>query len=57
VKELARAVPAQTVKELRKQMVDRCTRVAASAGGFLGLATISSDEKAKIDEFARAWDG
>jgi hypothetical protein len=57
VKALARILPAPTVKELRKQMVDRCTRVAAAAGGFLGLATISHEEKAKIDEFARAWDG
>jgi hypothetical protein len=31
--------------------------VAASAGGFLGLASISAIEQARIDEFARAWEG
>ena len=31
-------------------------RVAAAAGGFLGLSTISKHEQAKIDELAKAWD-
>ena len=31
--------------------------VAAAAGGFLGLSTISKHEQAKIDEIAKAWEG
>jgi hypothetical protein len=57
VHELARALPKATAAEMKKYTIDRCTRVAAAAGGFLGLATISKHEHAKIDEFARAWDG
>jgi hypothetical protein len=41
---------------MKKNMVDRATRVAAAAGGFLGLATISKHEHAKIEELAKAWD-
>jgi len=40
---------------MKKKMLDRCTRVAAAAGGFLGLNTISKHERAKIDELANAW--
>ena len=36
---------------------ERRTRVAESAGGFLGLSTISKHERAKIDELAKAWVG
>jgi hypothetical protein len=57
VKELSRVMPASSVAELRKQTLDRCRRVAEAAGGFLGLATISKSEQAKIDEFAKAWGG
>jgi hypothetical protein len=56
VHELARSLPKTTAAEMKKYTVDRCTRVAAAAGGFLGLATISKHEHAKIDEFAKAWD-
>jgi len=56
VHEAARLMPKETVAALKKKMMDRATRVAAAAGGFLGLATISKHEKAKIDELAKAWD-
>jgi hypothetical protein len=56
VHELARLMPKDTVAAMKKKMAERSTRVAAAAGGFLGLATISKHEKAKIDELAKAWD-
>jgi hypothetical protein len=57
VRELAHLMPKESIAELKRNMVDRCTRVAESAGGFLGLSTISKSERSAIDEFARAWDG
>lgn len=57
VRELAHLMPKENLVELKRHMVDRCTRVAEAAGGFLGLSTISKHERAKIDEFAKAWDG
>lgn len=56
VRELARIMPKETITEMGRQLTDRCKRVAESAGGFLGLATISKSEQAKIDEFAKVWD-
>jgi hypothetical protein len=38
----------------RTLMLDRFARVAAAAGGFLGLETVPQHERAKIDEFAKA---
>ena len=55
VHELARITPKETIAAMKKKMLDRCTRVAAAAGGFLGLNTISKHERAKIDELANAW--
>jgi len=57
VRELAKQLPKETVAKMRQHMVDRCTRIAAAAGGFLGLAAISKHEQAEIDEFAKAWGG
>src|SRR5436190_6015854 len=57
VHELARLTPKETISSMKKNMVDRATKVAAAAGGFLGLATISGKEQAKIDELSKAWDG
>ena len=57
VHELARITPKETIAAMKKHMVDRSHRVAAAAGGFLGLATISKHEHAKIDELAKAWNG
>src|SRR5207237_231091 len=56
VHELARLMPKESIAKMKKHMLDRATRVAAAAGGFLGLSTISKHEKAKIDELAKAWD-
>lgn len=55
VSEIAKLMPKESVAEVRKHMLERCKRVAESAGGFLGLATISKSEQAKIDEFAKVW--
>jgi hypothetical protein len=57
VKEVSRLMPKESLAEMRKHFLDRCKRVAEAAGGFLGLATISKHEQAKIDEFAKAWEG
>jgi hypothetical protein len=57
VRELARIMPKETIDEMGRHLIDRCTRVAEAAGGFLGLATISKTEQAKIDEFAKTWRG
>ena len=57
VRELAHLMPKESIDELKRNMVDRCTRVAEAAGGFLGLSTISKSERQAIDEFGRAWDG
>jgi hypothetical protein len=57
VHEMSRIMPKEALAEMRNKMLDRCKRVAEAAGGFLGLSTISKTEKAKIDEFAKAWPG
>jgi hypothetical protein len=57
VTEVARLMPSDAVSEFKRAMIDRATRVAESAGGFLGMATISKSERAKIDELAKACDG
>lgn len=57
VHEMSHIMPKESLAAMRTHMLDRCRRVAAAAGGFLGLATISKHEQAKIDEFAKAWEG
>jgi hypothetical protein len=57
VRDVSRQMPADAVAALKKQMLDRVTKVASAAGGFLGLATISRDEKLKIDELSQAFVG
>ena len=57
VKEMARLMPKESLAAMKKLMLDRCARVSAAAGGFLGLETVSKHERVKIDEFAKAWDG
>ena len=54
VGELAHLMPKESLAATKKQILDRCHRVAAAAGGFLGLSTISKHEQAKIDELTRA---
>jgi hypothetical protein len=56
VHELARVTPKKTIVAMKKNMLDRAHRVAAAAGGFLGLSAISKHEHAKIEELAKAWD-
>lgn len=56
VREASRLMPKDTVASMKKAMIDRATRVAEAAGGFLGMATISKSERAKIDELAKAFD-
>lgn len=57
VTEVSRLMPKESLAEFKRNMLDRCTRVAEAAGGFLGLATISKHERAKIDELAKAFEG
>ena len=55
VQDVSSKMPADSVAALKKSMIDRVTKVASAAGGFLGLATISAKEKSKIDELAKAF--
>ena len=57
VSELIKIMPPESLAEMKNNLLDRCTRVAEAAGGFLGLATISKAERAKIDEFAKILGG
>jgi hypothetical protein len=40
---------------LEQELLGRARRVAESAGGFLGIGTISPDEEDKLEELARAF--
>jgi len=55
VREAVRLMPKETAAEFKRNMIDRATRVAEAAGGFLGMGTISKSERALIDEFAKAF--
>lgn len=57
VQEVSRMMPPESLAEMRKQMLERCRKVAAAAGGFLGISTISKVEQATIDNFEQAWGG
>ena len=56
VHELARLMPKETITSMGKSLMNRATQVASAAGGFLGLATISKHERAKLDELSKAWE-
>src|SRR5262245_29687411 len=56
VHELARLMPGPTLEAMKKNALDRMTKVASAAGGFLGLSTISRHEQQKIHELAHAWE-
>jgi len=56
VHELARIMPGPTLETMKKNVVTRMHNVAAAAGGFLGLSTISKHEQQKMNEIAKAWD-
>lgn len=57
IRALARELPKETLANMRDVFMERVNRVAAVAGGFLGLATVSQKERAKIEELSKAWDG
>lgn len=57
VRELRSILPPESIAEMKRNTIDRCTRVAEAAGGFLGINTISATEQKTIDELARVWDG
>jgi hypothetical protein len=57
VREMNHIMPNENLAALKARMLDRCRRVAAAAGGFIGLETTSGPEQTKIDELAKAWDG
>jgi len=45
-----------SLDELKQRVMGRARAVAAAAGGFLGLATISKQEQAKLDELEWAFE-
>ena len=49
VRRVRELMPKESLADLKRHMIDRCKRVAEAAGGFLGLATISKTEQAKIE--------
>ena len=57
VRALAHTLPKKSVADMRDVFMKRVQQVAAAAGGFLGLATVSQKERAKIEELSKAWDG
>jgi tellurite resistance protein len=57
VREMVHLLPKDTSASLRDNFMERAKNVAAAAGGFLGLSTISQKERAKIEELSKAWDG
>jgi len=42
-------------EKLKQELLSRARTVAESAGGFLGIGTISSEEEDKLEELARAF--
>jgi hypothetical protein len=55
VQALAKTMPADVIATMRDNVIGRARRVAAAAGGFLGLTgSISKVEQAALDEFERA---
>lgn len=57
VREMNRIMPRESLAAMKTRMLDRCRRVAAAAGGFLGLDATTKHELAKIRELEKAWDG
>ncbi|HEX5103099.1 MAG TPA: hypothetical protein VFV87_04780 [Pirellulaceae bacterium] len=55
VRELAKLMPAETIAQMHKNVLDRCVRVAEAAGGFVGIHRISKVEQATIDDFANVF--
>jgi hypothetical protein len=57
VRALSHELPKPSVASMRDKFMDRAHQVAAAAGGFLGIATVSQKERSKIEELSKAWDG
>lgn len=55
VAELAGAMDAAAKDKLKHDLLGRARTVAESAGGFLGIGKISSEEEEKLEELARAF--
>ena len=54
--ELAKSLSTEAAAALKKQVLGRAREVARSAGGLLGLASISFVEEKKLEELARAFE-
>lgn len=52
---LAKDLGPEALKALESEVMERAWKVAESAGGFLGAATVSGDERDKLDELTRAF--
>lgn len=50
-----KSLPAAEVERLRSDIVERARKVAAAAGGFLGIATVSAVERETIDRIEQAF--
>ena len=55
VSALISTMDATTRYTLEQELLSRARTVAESAGGFLGIGTISSEEEDKLAELARAF--
>lgn len=52
---LVATASADTVETLRKDVLDHARKIAAAAGGILGVGSISKTEQAVIDDLASAF--
>jgi hypothetical protein len=57
IRELARVMPTESLKELRERTKSLCYTVAKAAGGVLGIGSISQAEQTAIDECVNTWSG
>ncbi len=55
VSALASTMDAAAKDKLKQELLGRARAVAESAGGFLGIGKISSEEEDKLEELARAF--
>ncbi|MFV2071128.1 MAG: hypothetical protein ACC742_00565 [Thermoanaerobaculales bacterium] len=53
---LAESLSEESLDELRQRVMGRARAVAVAAGGFLGVATISKEEQAKLEELEWAFE-
>ncbi len=57
VAELRAAVDPKTFEKVRDRILQRAEQVAQAAGGFLGLASVAAQERAKLTELEQALRG